>query len=50
MPSPFTLEEVNLNDAAMQVELVNLQASYKHLSVYYTAYKEDTERQIFHQK
>jgi len=43
-------EMVGMDESAMELELIKLQANYRHLSDFYDSYKEESQRKIKTQK
>jgi len=48
--SQLNIDEMALDESSMELELIKLQANYRHLSEYYESYKEETERNLKKQK
>ena len=48
--SQLNIDEMALDESSMELELIKLQANYRHLSDYYDSYKEETQRNIKKQK
>jgi hypothetical protein len=48
--SKVNLDELSMDESAMELELIKLQANYRHLSDYYNSYKEETTRLLKRQK
>jgi len=46
----MNIDETTLDDSAMELELIKLQANYRHLSDFYESYKEETQRTLKKQK
>jgi len=40
----------SIDETSMELELIKLQANYRHLSDYYESYKEETKRNLKKQK
>jgi len=48
--SQLNIDEMVMDEPAMELELIKLQANYRHLSDYYDSYKEETQRSLKKQK
>jgi len=48
--SLVNIDEMTLDEPAMELELIKLQANYRHLSDFYESYKEETQRNLKKQK
>jgi len=48
--SQVNFDELALDESSMELELIKLQANYRHLSDYYESYKEETKRNLKKQK
>ena len=48
--SQINIDEMALDEAAMEHELIKLQVNYRHLSDFYESYNEETQRNLKKQK
>ena len=48
--SQMNMDELALDEKSMELELIKLQANYRHLSDFYESYKEETQRNLKKQK
>jgi len=48
--SQINIDEMALDESSMELELIKLQANYRHLSDFYESYKEETQRNLKKQK
>jgi len=48
--SQMNIDEMALDESSMELELIKLQANYRHLSDFYDSYKEETQRNLKKQK
>jgi len=48
--SQINIDEMALNESAMELELIKLQLNYRHLTEFYESYIEETRRSLKKQK
>ena len=48
--SQVNIDDLALDEKSMELELIKLQANYRHLSDFYESYKEETQRNLKKQK
>jgi len=48
--SQLNVDEMTVDESSMELELIKLQANYRHLSDFYDSYKEETKRNLKKQK
>jgi len=48
--SQINIDEMALDESAMELELIKLQLNYRHLTEFYESYIEETQRSLKKQK